>query len=142
MADMGVGWAGAQDNDFGTRRSYSNRCWPAKYLVDQDGVVRHSHFGEGAYDSTERQIRKLLTEAGFDVADIVAGDDPGPAPDPRAFGNDFDTRITREIYGGYERNATPRGLYIAHPEYYQATEVTRAYEDPGDHDNQGEPHRK
>ena len=54
----------AQDNDFAVWRAYGNQYWPAKYLIDARGRVRYVHFGEGAYDRTERAIRDLLTEAG------------------------------------------------------------------------------
>lgn len=53
-----------QDNDFATWRAYSNRYWPAKYFIDKDGYVRYSHFGEGAYDESEKVIQDLLGEAG------------------------------------------------------------------------------
>ena len=56
-------WPIAQDNAYATWQVYSNRYWPAEYLVDQNGIVRYTHFGEGAYDETEEQIRKLLQEA-------------------------------------------------------------------------------
>ena len=56
----------AQDNDFATWDAYGNQFWPAKYLVDARGRVRYTHFGEGAYEETERAIRTLLTEAGRD----------------------------------------------------------------------------
>ena len=42
-----ITWPVAMDDNFITWRSYSNRFWPAKYLVDKDGVVRYTHFGEG-----------------------------------------------------------------------------------------------
>ena len=58
-----LGWTMAQDNDFVTWRRYSNRFWPAKYLIDKDGVVRYTHFGEGGYAETEDVIRELLAEA-------------------------------------------------------------------------------
>ena len=54
----------AQDNDFKTWRAYDNRYWPAKYLIDANGIVRYTHFGEGEYDVTEENIQKLLKEAG------------------------------------------------------------------------------
>ena len=54
----------ALDNDYGTWNAWSNRYWPAKYLVDARGRVRYWHFGEGDYDETERAIRALLAEAG------------------------------------------------------------------------------
>jgi len=56
----------AQDNDFATWSAYGNQFWPAKYLIDADGRVRYTHFGEGAYDDTERAIRTLLRDAGTD----------------------------------------------------------------------------
>ena len=55
-----LGWRMAQDNDFRTWRSYNNRYWPAKYLIDHEGVIRYRHFGEGRYDETEEWIRDLL----------------------------------------------------------------------------------
>ncbi len=50
----------AQDNDYMTWNAYSNRYWPAKYLVDQNGNVVYTHFGEGNYEETEAAIQKLL----------------------------------------------------------------------------------
>ena len=100
-AELGVVWPVAQDNDFRTWRSYNNRFWPAKYLIDANGLVRYRHFGEGAYDETEEQIRNLLTEAGVDVAGVAANPDTGPAFDPRAQGTSRADQQTREIYGGW-----------------------------------------
>jgi cytochrome c biogenesis protein CcdA/thiol-disulfide isomerase/thioredoxin len=54
----------AQDNDYDTWNAWGNLYWPAKYLVDADGQVRFTHFGEGAYKVTEHAIRSLLAEAG------------------------------------------------------------------------------
>ena len=56
----------AQDNSYATWEAYGNRYWPAKYLIDAKGHVRYTHFGEGEYDVTERNIRSLLEEAGAD----------------------------------------------------------------------------
>ena len=65
---FGLEYPVAQDNDFTTWRSYSNRYWPAAYLIDQQGIIRYRHFGEGAYEETENQIRKLLEEIGADLS--------------------------------------------------------------------------
>ena len=54
----------AQDNDYKTWRAFKNRYWPAEYLIDKDGNVRRTHFGEGEYDQTEEAIQVLLKEAG------------------------------------------------------------------------------
>lgn len=54
----------AQDNNYVTWNNFSNRYWPAKYLIDKDGHLRYSHFGEGQYDETEKAIQSLLAESG------------------------------------------------------------------------------
>jgi cytochrome c biogenesis protein CcdA/thiol-disulfide isomerase/thioredoxin len=59
---LGIRYPVALDNDFATWRAYSNRYWPAKYLIDATGRVRYQHFGEGAYEETENRIRSLLGE--------------------------------------------------------------------------------
>ncbi len=52
----------AQDNDFATWRNYNNRYWPAHYLIDKKGNIRHTHFGEGAYQEMSEWVSKLLQE--------------------------------------------------------------------------------
>ena len=54
----------AQDNDYATWNAYSNQYWPAEYLIDVNGNIRRTHFGEGEYDQTEKAIQLLLQEAG------------------------------------------------------------------------------
>lgn len=65
--EFGLTYPIFQDNDFKTWRSYSNRYWPAKYLVDKNGFIRYTHFGEGKYDETEAFIQNLLEEAGAEA---------------------------------------------------------------------------
>ncbi len=50
------------DNDFSTWNRYGNRYWPAMYLIDKQGVIRHVRIGEGGYQETERLIQSLLRE--------------------------------------------------------------------------------
>lgn len=59
----GIKYPVALDNGFRTWKAYANSYWPAKYLIDKDGRVRYTQFGEGAYDVTESKIRQLLGEA-------------------------------------------------------------------------------
>jgi cytochrome c biogenesis protein CcdA/thiol-disulfide isomerase/thioredoxin len=62
-ADLGITYPIAQDNSYSTWTNYRNRYWPAEYLIDASGVVRHISFGEGDYDGTEKLIRELITKA-------------------------------------------------------------------------------
>ena len=50
------------DNDFTTWNLYGNRYWPAFYLIDKQGIIRYTRFGEGGYAQTEQQIQTLLAE--------------------------------------------------------------------------------
>ena len=62
-ADLGITYPIALDNSYSTWTNYRNGYWPAEYLIDANGNVRHIKFGEGDYDGTEKLIRKLLTDA-------------------------------------------------------------------------------
>ena len=130
-----------QDNEFNTWNAFSNRYWPAKYLIDHEGRIRYSHFGEGAYDETEMKIREILTEAGYDVSSIAADTDPGPAISDSARAKAAEGEgQTRELYAGYERNynalmSQQVPPYVLHQEYYEAPDVEVLYEDPGEHMN-------
>ena len=64
---LGIEYPVALDNTLSTWTTYRNRYWPAHYLVDADGTVRHIKFGEGGYATTERLIRELLLDANPDV---------------------------------------------------------------------------
>ncbi|MEK7571802.1 MAG: cytochrome c biogenesis protein DipZ [Patescibacteria group bacterium] len=64
LKDFGLTYPVVQDNNFATWRAYDNHYWPAKYIIDKDGYIRYSHFGEGDYDETEQVIQELLKETG------------------------------------------------------------------------------
>src|SRR4029079_3167041 len=57
---LGISYPVVQDNRFKTWDNYANQYWPAEYLIDRAGPVRHTHFGEGQYGETEQLIRQLL----------------------------------------------------------------------------------
>lgn len=69
VIDANIKYPVALDNNFSTWQAYENRYWPAKYLIDKDGQVRYTHFGEGDYDETEETIQALLKESGQAVTD-------------------------------------------------------------------------
>lgn len=64
IKDFGLKYPVVQDNAFATWKAYRNQYWPAKYLIDSEGNIRYTHFGEGAYDETEKAIQELLKEMG------------------------------------------------------------------------------
>ena len=59
---FGITYAVAQDNQYGTWRAYNNQYWPAAYLIDKQGRIVYTHFGEGNYDVTEAKIKELLAQ--------------------------------------------------------------------------------
>ncbi|MGH9120433.1 MAG: cytochrome c biogenesis protein DipZ [Acidimicrobiales bacterium] len=62
-AALGVKYPIDVDDDYGTWNAYQNEYWPADYLIDAQGNVRHISFGEGGYSDTETLIRQLLASA-------------------------------------------------------------------------------
>jgi len=137
---FGLKYPIVQDNDFGTWNAFSNRSWPAKYLIDANRTIRYSHFGEGSYDETEAAIRELLVEAGYDIQGIPIGTDPGPEISPAALTAPSGMGHTRELYAGYQRNygilqSRTAPPYVRHIEYYQQQDADILYTDPGEHDN-------
>lgn len=71
ISDYEITYPVVQDNNFSTWSAYSNRYWPAKYLIDKDGEIRYFHFGEGEYDTTEKVIQELLRDSGNDVSNQI-----------------------------------------------------------------------
>lgn len=87
------------DNDYSIWKAFNNSFWPADYLVDVTGKIRHHHFGEGKYDETEQQIQELLKERDgrLSVAGLVKVSGTGAEAPPD---NDVESP---ETYIGYER---------------------------------------
>jgi len=74
IEQFGIKYPVAQDNEFMMWNAYNNHYWPAKYLIDVDGNIRYTHFGEGDYDITENNIKKLLAEAGLSAKALAEED--------------------------------------------------------------------
>ena len=68
--EQGLEYPIVQDNEYSTWRAFGNRYWPAIYIIDSAGRLRHTHFGEGGYAKTESILRSLLVEAGNDVSGV------------------------------------------------------------------------
>ncbi len=102
IADFGLKYPVMQDNNFATWRAYDNHYWPAKYFIDRDGYIRFTHFGEGAYDESERVIQYLLAEAG--------AKDVGQDVDNPEYTLDVRTPETYLGYGRLERFSSPERI--------------------------------
>jgi len=96
---LGIAYPVVQDNRYKTWDGYANQYWPAEYLIDKTGHIRHTHFGEGEYDQTEALIRRLLG---------AKGPDAQTEPDTTPTG-----LLTPETYLGYARLANYVGSTIS-----------------------------
>jgi thiol-disulfide isomerase/thioredoxin len=112
VKDLGVDYSVAVDNDYAIWAAFDNHYWPALYVVDAQGQIRHHHFGEGDYQQSEMILQQLLTEAGAE------GVDPNPVT-VQASGveaaADWDSLWSPENYLGYERTenfASPNGAVL------------------------------
>lgn len=75
----------ALDNSFRTWFAYKNHYWPAKYLIDRNGKVRYTHFGEGEYEQTEEAIRTLLQASGPLTSVEATGEKTVPFQSPETY---------------------------------------------------------
>ena len=103
-ADIGITYPIALDNSYSTWTNYRNQYWPADYLIDAGGVVRHVKFGEGDYNVTEKLIRQLIATARPGVALPPPVDAPDTTPQ---------SGLTPETYFGVGKmvNYAGTGVY-------------------------------
>ncbi len=113
-ADLGITYPVALDNDWSTWTNYRNRYWPAEYLIDANGTVRHIKFGEGDYDATEKLIRQLLVDANRGAqlpAPVDAADRRPPRADSRDLfrrGQEVNFAAAANTTRGPQRSTTRR----------------------------------
>jgi len=106
---MRVDYPIAVDSDYRVWRAFDNNYWPAVYIADARGRMRYHHFGEEAYEETERVIQQLLAEAGATgvPADLVTVDPRGTE-----VAADWNDLKSAESYVGSEKRenfASPTG---------------------------------
>ncbi len=78
---LGLTFPVAVDDSYDTWNAYDNQSWPAAYIIDAAGQIRHVSIGEGDYGQEEQLIRQLLTAAHPGVALPRATDVPDTTPD-------------------------------------------------------------
>jgi thiol-disulfide isomerase/thioredoxin len=119
---------------------YGNLGWPARYLFDQRGMLFELHYGEGAYEQTERAIQELLGIDGPTVLPLRPEDAPEALLEPqsadvagaysgpyRAGGvwavldgsGQIGARFGRLRRGGRPVEADSRRLEVTHPGAYE-----------------------
>ena len=106
---LGVTWPVAIDSEMATWNAYQNQFWPAEYLIDQQGRVAYTSFGEGDYAQTADAVAQLLN---VHVAAL-----PSSTPVPN--------NTTPELYAGSERGQ------LADNEPYGTLGAPLAYPDHG-----------
>jgi thiol-disulfide isomerase/thioredoxin len=116
--DMRVGYPIALDNEYAIWNGFSNHYWPALYLFDADGQLRHHHFGEGDYGRSEIMIQQVLAEtaSGRFSDELVSVDAQG-----LEVAADWGNLETSETYLGFERTehfASPGGAIVGDRHIY------------------------
>ena len=123
LREMAVEYPVALDSNFAIWGAFANRYWPALYLVDDQGRIRHHWFGEGDYEGSERVIRRLLADAGAQPPgeDLVSVDARGPEVEA-----DWDELKSPETYVGYRRAQNFRSPGAVVPDEPQTYSVPEA----------------
>jgi thiol-disulfide isomerase/thioredoxin len=100
LSEMRLAHPIAVDNSFSIWRAFDNHYWPARYLIDARGRIRHRQFGEGEYDRSERMIQEVLADAGARDVDRELVAAQGQGIESAA---DWGNLRSPENYLGYER---------------------------------------
>jgi thiol-disulfide isomerase/thioredoxin len=126
--DLRVEYPIALDSDYGVWRAFDNNYWPAVYIADAEGRIRHHQFGEGGYRECEMVVQRMLREAGRDGVgdDLVTVADDGFEAQA-----DWASLETPETYLGYEQGqnfASPGGAEVGERRTFDAPdELERNY---------------
>ena len=120
VGDLRIDYPVAIDNEYAVWSAFANHYWPALYFADEQGRVRHHHFGEGEYQQSEMVIQQLLAEAGttgrdHELVQVEARGVEAPA--------DWADLRSPETYAGHERTenfASPGGALPGKPRVYSA----------------------
>jgi hypothetical protein len=101
---------------------YGNEGWPARYLWDARGALFSLHYGEGAYQETEREIQELLGVERDVLAPLRPEDEPGlllpaqTADQPGAYSGPYEAGgVWAVLDGSGEVVVNGRALAVAEP---------------------------
>ena len=82
---LGLTFPIALDNSYATWNAYDNQSWPAAYLIDADGQIRHVSIGEGDY-SFEEQLIRAAARRRTPRPDLAEARPMSPTPPPTILG--------------------------------------------------------
>jgi thiol-disulfide isomerase/thioredoxin len=123
--DMRVDYPIAIDSDYALWSAFANHYWPAVYIADPQGRIRHHQFGEGQYEECERVTQRLLRDAGVeDIGDELVS----VAPDGFEAQADWTNLGSPETYLGYEQGqnlASPGRADVDAPHAYAIPDALR-----------------
>jgi hypothetical protein len=109
LQELRVAYPVAVDNEREIWRAFRNQYWPATWLIDAEGRIRHRQFGEGGYEQCEKILRQLMSEAG---SGSFEGTFTQPHPNEIEAPADWQNLKSPETYLGYENTrdfASPGG---------------------------------
>ena len=124
VKDMNVEYPIALDPEYDVWTAFANNYWPAVYIADVDGRIRHHQFGEGGYEECERVIQQLLRDAGHEVGDDLISIVPEGIEAQADWGNVG----SPETYVGYQQGrnfASPEGATIDEERTYSLPDPLR-----------------
>ena len=141
---FGIDYPVALDNDRKTWDAFGVTAWPAKYLIDAEGVIRYAEVGEGGYVAMEQTIRHWLRQAGIDVSSVPFEPEDyhlDPEIDRAGRVGDRELARTREIYAGYKKNLPfhrfpPPDPWVLYEQFYEGLDTDVSFEDVPEHENQ------
>ena len=122
VARLGIPWAVAIDTDLRIWDLYGNEGWPARYLWDPGQALHSMHYGEGAYEETEREIQDLLGVEREPLPPLRPEDAPGAllapqtADQPGAYCGPYEAGGAWAVVGGAGELAVDgRTLRVSEP---------------------------
>lgn len=124
-AELGITYPIALDNNYTTWTNYHNQYWPAHYLIDAHGVIRHIRFGEGDYDITEGLIRQLLSQSNSNLTLPAAVDEPDTTPTSELTPETYLGAQTAINYGGSGSYTVGTAVFDYPPQLFADTFALR-----------------
>ena len=129
---LGVSWPVAVDSGMATWNAYNNNFWPAEYLIDKQGRIAYTNFGEGSYQETGAAVASLLgartaappavTAVPSDItAELYAGSERGSLADGASYGPAGQPAVFPDHGPPHARDAIQvTGTWIDHGQYLSA----------------------